>query len=365
MKVCHLTSAHPRYDTRIFHKECKSLVKNGYNVNLIVADDFGNEIKDGVNIFDVGRDKRGRFIRFTKTTRKVYKKAIQIDADLYHFHDPELIFFSYLLKIKGKKVIYDVHEDLPRQLLSKPYLGTIVKRLLSILIEKVENYFASKFNAVITATSFIRDRFLKINSESIDINNFPLLNEFKDFSSFKKKNEVCYVGGLSEVRGIYELVKSLSYLDSIRLNLGGSFNDYSFEKKTKSLKSWSKVNELGFLDRDKIRDVYSKSKIGLVTLHPIINYSDALPVKMFEYMACGLPVIASNVPLWKQIIEENKCGICVNPFNSEDIANTINKMVENPALLKEMGANGRKAILSKYNWSFEESKLLKLYKKLC
>ena len=365
MKVCHLTSVHPRYDTRIFHKECISLVNNGFNVYLIVADDLGNEIKDDINIFDVGRDQRGRFIRFIKTTRKVYKKAIQIDADIYHFHDSELILFAYILKLKGKKVIYDVHEDLPRQLLSKPYLGAITKRLLCFLIEKVENYFASKFTAIITATSFIRDRFLKINSESIDINNYPLLHEFEDFSSFKKQNEVCYVGGLSEVRGIFELVKSLNYLDSIRLNLGGSFNDSSFEKKTKSLKSWSKVNELGFLDRDKIRDVYSKSKIGLVTLYPVINYVDALPVKMFEYMACGLPVIASDVPLWKQIIDENKCGICVSPYNSEDIANTIDKMVKNPALLKEMGANGRKAILSKYNWSFEESKLLKLYENLC
>ena len=100
MKICHLTSAHPRYDTRIFHKECKSLNNNGYNVYLIVADNLGNEIKDGINIFDVGRDKLGRIIRFTKTTFKIFKKAIQIDAEIYHFHDPELIFFAYMLKLK-------------------------------------------------------------------------------------------------------------------------------------------------------------------------------------------------------------------------------------------------------------------------
>ena len=364
MKICHLTSAHPRYDTRIFHKECKSLNNNGYNVYLIVADNLGNEIKDGINIFDVGRDKLGRIIRFTKTTFKIFKKAIQIDAEIYHFHDPELIFFAYMLKLKGKKVIYDVHEDLPRQLLSKPYLGTITSRFFSFIIEIIENYFASKFTAVITATSFIRDRFLKINFKSIDVNNFPLLHEFEDFSSLKKQNEVCYVGSLSEVRGIYELVESFNYLDSVKLNLGGSFNNSNFEQKTKSLKSWSKVNALGFLDRDEIKHVYSKSKIGIVTLHPIVNYVDALPVKLFEYMASGLPVVASNIPLWKKIIEENKCGFCVNPLNPEEIANTIDRMIKNPSQLKELAANGRKAILLKYNWSFEESKLINLYANL-
>lgn len=362
MKVCHLTSAHPRYDTRIFIKECKSLANNGFAVSLIVADGLGDEHKDGVNFFDVGKNNSGRLSRFTKTTRNVYRKAIGIDADVYHFHDPELMFFAYLLKLKGKKVIYDVHEDLPRQLLSKPYLSNMSKKLLSFFIEKIENFFASRFTAIITATSFIKDRFIKINCETIDVNNFPLLSEFEDFSDKAKQNEICYVGGLSEVRGIFEIIESLNHLNSIRLNLAGLFNDSSFEKKAKAQPSWSKVNELGFLDRNGIKEVYSKSKIGLVTLHPIINYVDALPVKMFEYMASGLAVIASDIPLWKEIIEESKCGICVNPLNSKDIANAVDEMIQNPEALKEMGANGRNAVVQKFNWSNEEEKLLILYR---
>ena len=363
MKVCHLTSVHTRYDTRIFLKECQSLASNGYKVSLVVVDGLGDEYKEGVNILDVGKTNSGRLSRFTTTTRKVYKKAIDIDADIYHFHDPELMPFGYLLKLKGKKVIYDVHEDLPRQLLSKPYLG-FGKKVLSFLIEKIENFFSSKVSAVVTATPFIRERFTRLNTNSIDVNNFPLLSEFEDFSVFEKRNEICYVGGLSEVRGIHEVVRSLSNLQSIKLNLAGLFNDTNFEHKVKSLSSWSKVNELGFLDRDGIRDVLSKSKIGIVTLHPIVNYMDSLPVKMFEYMASGLPVIASDIPLWKSIIQETKCGVCVDPLNPDEIANAIHQIVNSPSRAKEMGQNGRKAVLSKYNWSIEESKLLKLYRDL-
>ena len=364
MKVCHLTSAHSRYDTRIFIKECKSLAKNGFAVSLIVADGLGNENKDGVNFFDVGQKSKHRLIRFIVTTNKVYKEALKLNADIYHFHDPELMFFAYLLKLKGKKVIYDVHEDLPRQLLCKPYLSNVSKKPLSFFIEKMENYFASRYTAVVTATSFIKDRFIKINCETIDVNNFPVLSEFEDFSKKAKQDEICYVGGLSEVRGIYEIIESLNFLNSLRLNLAGSFNDSSFEKKTKAQSSWSKVNELGFIDRNGIKEVYSKSKIGLVTLHPVINYVNALPVKMFEYMASGLAVIASDIPLWKEIIEESKCGVCVNPLNPKDIANAVNEMIQNPEALREMGANGRKAIVQKYNWSNEDKKLLMLYRKI-
>ena len=364
IKVCHLTSAHTRFDTRIFLKECQSLVSHNFDVSLVVADSLGNEVKDGVGIYDVGKTNAGRLSRFTQTTQKVYRKALDLEADIYHFHDPELMPFAFLLKLKGKKVIYDVHEDLPRQLLSKPYLGTISKHLLSFLIEKIENFFASRFTAIITATPFIRERFLKLNNHTIDINNFPIISEFEDFSQHPKKDEICYVGGLSQVRGILEVVKSLDNLNAIQYNLAGLFNDANFEKKVKSQPSWSKVNELGFIDREGIKNVYSKSKIGIVTLYPIVNYLDSLPVKMFEYMASGLPVIASDISLWKSIIVESKCGICVNPLNPNDIANAIEKMLQDPKALKKMGANGRKAVIQKYNWSIEENKLLKFYKNL-
>ena len=179
-----------------------------------------------------------------------------------------------------------------------------------------------------------------------------------------KKDEVCYVGGIAKIRGIKEIVTAMSITQNVRLNLAGAFSEKDVEKEVKSYDGWSSVNELGFLNRSEIVEVYKNSKAGLVTLYPIINYMDALPVKMFEYMASGIPVISSNIKLWQDIVEEAKCGICVNPLEPQEIAEAINFIIANPKEAQEMGENGRKAVLQKYNWGVEEEKLFRVYKKL-
>ena len=191
MKICQLTSAHPRYDTRIFVKECVSLSKN-YDVCLIVADGKGDEIKNNISIFDVGKPL-SRINRMFKTTKKVLKKAIEIDAHLYHFHDPELIPVGLKLVKKGKKVIFDIHEDVPLQLLNKPYLPSIFGKLLSFLYSKYEKNVGKKLTAVVCAEPVVNNRLSKINSNSINVYNFPKLDEFADIKDMwnERKSEVC------------------------------------------------------------------------------------------------------------------------------------------------------------------------------
>ena len=339
-------------------------MSNGCEVSLIVADSLGDEFKEGVNIHDVGENNSGRLSRFTKTTRRVYKKAINIDADIYHFHDPELMPSAYFLKLRGKKVIYDAHEDLPRQLLSKPYLGEFSKKLLSFLIEKVEFFFASKFTAIVTATPYIRDRFLKINSNTLDVNNFPLLGELFDSSStVVKKNQVCYIGGITEIRGIENLINACDKINGT-LVLAGKFQNQSLEQKVKSFKGWQNVDYRGFINRDEAKLVLSESKAGIVTFLAEPNHIHSQPNKMFEYMSAQLPVICSDFKLWKSIIEGHNCGFCVNPNDSIQIAEKINLLFDDSDAVTSLGLNGRKAVLKKFNWSIEEEKLFKLYKTL-
>jgi len=359
-KICHLTSVHPRYDTRIFVKECQSLQKAGFDVTLIVADGKGNEIKNNIKIYDIGKEQ-SRYKRMLNTPKKTFQKAIKIDADIYHFHDPELIKTGIKLLKLGKKVIYDVHEDVPRQILSKPYLNSFIKPTISKNFERFENRNAKKFSHIITATDFITSRFLKINKNSSSIKNYPKIDELKLNIPWKdKKNSACYIGSISKVRGISEIVEAMKYSD-YKLNIAGLFNDENLENEVKNLPSWNKIIEHGFANRQQIKQILKESKVGLVTLYPTINYKEALPVKMFEYMLAGIPVILSDIDLWKQIVNDANCGICVNPYKPKKIAEAINKIIENDVLAEKMGKNGQKAVLEKYNWKNEETKLIYIY----
>ncbi|WP_017726175.1 glycosyltransferase family 4 protein [Halalkalibacterium ligniniphilum] len=364
MKICHLTSAHPYKDTRIFLKECRSLSKSGYAVHLI-APSAPNEKINGIDVHGVEKEAGGRFKRMTKTVNDVYKKAVDINAEIYHFHDPELIPVGLKLKRAGKKVIYDVHEDVPRQILSKHWIRKGIRRSISWSFEQYENHAAKKFDGVVTATPFINERFSKLGCHAVNVNNYPLIDELqlKVKSWEKKQHAVCYVGGIGKIRGIHEMVEAIKKVDG-KLLLAGAFANKEDEHKAIRKEGWEKVDFLGYLDREGIREVFQQSVAGLVVLHPTANYIDALPVKMFEYMAAGIPVIASNFPLWNEIIEENQCGICVDPLEPKKIANAIQFFIKNPVEAKRMGQNGRLAIKEKYNWETENMKLLQLYNQI-
>ena len=362
LKITHITSAHSRYDIRIFLKMCKSLAEpEEYAVNLIVADGNGDEVCENVVIYDIGK-MEGRANRFLNAAKNIYPKAVDLDSDIYHLHDPELIPLGLKMKKIGKTVIFDAHEDLPKQLLTKPYLNKFLLLMLSKVATLYERYSGKKYDAIITATPSIKYKFLKINKNSIEINNFPILEEFNNDTTWgNKKDEVCYIGGIAEIRGIKELIKTLELLSGVSLNLAGDFAEKHIEQEVKTYSGWQKVNELGFIDRKKAKSVLAKSKAGIVTFHPSPNHVDAQPNKMFEYMSAGIPVIASHFPLWTEIVEGNNCGICVNPLSPKEMADAIEYIISHPEEAEKMGQNGKNAVIKKYNWDVEKLKLFKVY----
>jgi len=361
-RVAHLTSAHPRYDTRIYLKQCRSLAAAGYETYLIVADGEGDEVREGVRIRDAGA-AGGRGDRVFGATRRVLRRALELNADVYHFHDPELLPIGLALKRRRKRVIYDAHEDVPRDILSKVYISPVVRRPIAAMADRFERFASQRFDAVVAATPIIRDKFRGFGAVAVDVNNFALLGEL-DIAAManEKAAEVCYVGGIASVRGIKEIVAAVGFCRSeVRLNLAGTFDEVGLKADVEKLSGWDRVSELGYLSRPQVRDVLHRSVAGLVTLHPTQAYMDALPIKMFEYMSASIPVIASNFPLWREIVETKGCGLCVDPLNPEAIAAAIDKLMANPDLAREMGARGNEAIRQRYNWEAEERKLLSLY----
>jgi glycosyltransferase involved in cell wall biosynthesis len=362
IKVCHLTSVHPIDDVRIFHKECISLAKNGYDVTLIACGEREyEEIKNGVKCISLYVPVKNRLERMIKRPKAIYKKALEIDTYIYHFHDPELLPVGKKLKRKGKKVIYDAHEDLPRQILQKDWIPDSLKRSISVIFEFIENSYVKQMDAVVTVTEYIAKRFQKVAKRVIVCANYASVSEFNKIPDFNKRNNsVCYIGGISKLRGIEEVVAACEKA-GITLNLAGEFENEMLKTKILANKS---VNYLGYLSREGIQNILTLSFAGVVTFLPAPNHNNACPNKIFEYMASGIPVIASNFEKWIPIIEGNYAGICVNPTSIEEISNAIKYLKENPQTAIEMGKNGRRAFEEKYNWQVEEKKLLQLYNSL-
>jgi len=365
-KICHLTSVHPARDARIFHKEAKTLAGAGYDTSLIAVHDSG-EILDKIKILPLPTHSN-RIDRMTKTVFMSLKLTLREKADIYHFHDPELIPVGILLKLyTGKKVIYDVHEDYAKQSLSKHYLPKITRKGIALSIKILEYLSSLFFDAVVTATNDILKNY-SYHRRAVCVRNFPVTSAF---SPVKNKNsdvfKIIYVGGLSRERGITEIVSALDYVNQsvdIELKLYGKFSPESYEAEVKSLKGFQKTTYSGWMDYDNVPELLAKADVGIVCLHPISNYLTALPVKLFEYMAAGLPVIASNFPVLKEIVEENNCGICVDPLNPAQIAKAVAYMVTHENERIRMGENGRRAVMEKYNWENESKKLLGLYEDL-
>ena len=367
LKIAHLTTVHKRFDTRIFKKQCISLSrKDNYNVSLIVADGLGSTKHKNINIYDVGPSKN-RFDRIFISAKKIYLKALDLDCDIYHLHDPELLNMGLQLKNKGKKVIFDSHEDVSEDIMIKDWVPFYFRKLISLIYNVFEKFICKQLDFVISATPYISNKFQEKGVISLDIKNYPIKEDYiyQKTNWNEKKNEICYVGEISKERGIIELIESLENLKNIRLNLVGSFSDSNLKKRCEKMKGWGQVNELGFLPQKEIYKIFNNSKLGIVTLHPTKTYLPSIPVKIFEYMAAGLPIVCSNFDFWEELIfKKYKCAVQVDPLSSSEIAGAVEHLMYNDIVSKKMIEEGIRAIKETFNWNIEEKKLYDVYNRI-
>ncbi len=367
MKVCHITSGHNYDDVRIFQKECVSLAKGGYEVYLIAVGE--SSFQDGVNIIGIGEPTKSRLKRMMVTTKKAYKEAVDVDAQIYHFHDPELLPYGLRLKRDGKKVIFDSHENYKAQILEKKYIPQMLRKVIAFLYRTYESYVVKHFDAVIIPCTIGGvNIFDNIAKKTVYIDNLPVMSELTD--RYQERNfvdckSICYVGGLTYNRGITHLIKAADKA-GVKLILAGNFMPSSYGDEVKKMPQYQNVDYKGYLNRNDVINIYKECAIGICTILNVGQYNmgDNFATKVYEYMSSGLPVIISESAHAKRVLKEYEFGLCVPPDDIEAISEAINYLLNNPDIAKEMGESGRRAVLERYNWDIEEEKLLFLYEEL-
>jgi glycosyltransferase involved in cell wall biosynthesis len=377
-QVVHITSVHPPYDARIFHKQVRTLIQSGIRVALIAQHDDDTSV-DGVKILALP-SPGNRVLRILRLPWRVFRLAVKQRARVYHLHDPELLPVAILLKLTTRaKVVYDVHENVPKQILTKPWLPRWTRKGVSLLYRGVEQlalHFVDEI--VIAEDSYIEN--YQGRKNVCPIRNYPILSLFpvgEEPLPLPSTEEdafcITYIGGITRCRGVFELLEAIRYIRSVDeepviLKLVGPVVTRELEHEIRSFIHShgmdTSVVMPGPIPHGQIFELLKRSHLGVAILHPEPNYLESIPTKLFEYMAAGIPVIVSDFPLWKEVVTECRCGLVVDPLNPQAIAEGILHFIGHPVERAAMGASGRQAALRMYSWETEGQRLLDLYEKL-
>lgn len=360
-KVCHVTSAHRPFDGRIFERECTSLTKY-YDVYLIAPNVEDCE-KNGVRVRGVSLPS-GRFSRQFKK-KDIFKRMIEINADVYHFHEPELIPYGLKIKKRGKKIIFDSHENVPATFLKMNYIPKCLRGFASKCYTLYEKYALKKFDSVVSVTPEIVDRLKEINPNTYMLTNFPIYKEKEDERKWERK--IGFAGTVNDDWNIKKIIKAIEGLD-VCFELAGWVTPQYLEE-LKLLPAWNKVNFHGVLKHDDVFRMLQTCSIGMAVssnTNPNGGYRRGSigVTKIFEYMKCGIPLIATDKEIWKEIVEDNECGFCVDCDNIEQIREKIEFLLNNTEESIKLGNNGILLVKNQYCWQVQEDTLFKMYSKL-
>lgn len=366
LRVAHLTTVHPAHEPRILERECVSLQEAGYEVHLIVPHDKP-EVYRGVQVHNL-MPVRGRVQRFVIAQWALYRAARKLQADLYHYHDPELFLAALALKFQGKKVIVDVHENLPEQILFKNWVHPLIRSSVARLAGVIERSLYKRFDGIVVV---VPDLLVKFPAEKTAlVRNFPALDiaDFAGAEAYQKRpNSLLYVGRVEEGRGALEMCELVAALPkelSVNLQLAGPMSTAEIEQTLKGHAAAKQITFLGWQSRSQVRQLLGQARVGLNLLRPLPNYLKALPTKAFEYMAAGLPVLSTDLPLLTPIIEKHKCGLIVPSQDTAATVKALEWLLTHPKEAEEMGRRGQEAVKSEYSWGAEFRTLRNLYEKI-
>jgi hypothetical protein len=356
---------HPPDDARIAARECRTLLDAGI-ATVLVAADIGRAPYPELPTLLIRRPS-GRLTRILLSTWRTMMAGLSLRGRIYHLHDPELIPMGLVLKLLGKCVVYDVHENLPKQVLGKRWLPPWSRHTAARLAALIERVADSFFDAIVVANATSLERFR--NPRTVLVRNYADVREFARSGPARAHRDrppmIAYVGAISRERGLLEMVDAMALVrhpDATLILAGPMPEDLTDVVARRP--GWDRVVAAGWHSRAAVQDLLARARIGVSVLHPLPNYLDNYPSKLFEYMASGLPSIVSDFPLWREVIDETDCGVVVDPLDPRAIAAAIDELLADPDRAEAAGERGRVATHERLNWTVEGEKLVQLYTRL-
>ncbi|AGB15630.1 glycosyltransferase [Halovivax ruber XH-70] len=366
MKICILTSSHSTFDTRIFHKQARSLTNAGHDVSIVTPHE-SDTVRDGVSICAVGDEDIGS--AGLEHARAIYRKARSMDADVYHFHDPGLLPFGLLLaKRTDARVIYDCHEQYEKAFRRYDFPPDYLNPLVS-LFPAFQSFVANRLDAVITTTETAAEDFRRRGQQNVvTVKNFPLTGHGMAVDSpIERASEhvLVYVGGLNETRGLEPMLRLVSALRERDYDVEAWFlgstagQEERIQKLTSQLKLADSVTFTGRVPHEQVYSYLASGDIGLALLDPE-RFEQDIPIKLFEYMYAGLPIVTTPIGVSSKYVDED-WGVIVPFDETEAQAKAVGRLLDDHERVEQMGKQGKEMVETQYSWEVEQDQLLELY----
>lgn len=363
-KIMHASSAHPATDIRIFHKECAALSQSGLEVHLS-AIARADETQNGVHIHALP-EAESRLRRAVMGNFRIWTILLRVRPDLLHVHDPELIPLALLWgAVNRRPTVYDAHEDLSTSIMAKTYLPMSTRRAVTAFARVLEWSAGRWLSMIVAATPAIARGYP--TGKVVTVENFPWLSSFEDIApvTAAKQRNIIYVGGLNRERGAFEMISAIeaSTLEPpLTLTIAGVVSsEVDQALRDKPLPT---VTYLGNVPVGEVPGLISDSIAGLALLHPLANYLESQPTKLFEYMAAGRPFVASNFAYWKKLFGPFECGFFVDPSDPDAIREAIEVLASDLAMASAMGQRGRSALERNFTFETQAIKLRRVVERL-
>ena len=393
VKICFLADKHDLYDDRIYWKMAVPLRKRGARVHYLLLGprDESGTTREGIE-YRMRRVKtfaKNPYLNFIlkrmnpkNNYRRLFRDASSLRADIYHLHDLWINRLGPGLKTLPHRpvVFYDAREPYSDDYRSFYGSGAFSKRILGPFaswVDRWEKRQAGHYDLVIANEPLVAQRFAHVlgKERSAVLYNYTDMSIFdrsegrrSDVQGEQERYDLIHCGLLTAQRGAMVLLESVrearKKIPGIRVLLLGRIDPPGLRRQMEDY-----MARHGLEDQIQIREqvpyeevgsYYRNSRVGLILWQPEPSLKIKMPIKLFEYMAFGLPVIGSDLGHIGEFIDREGCGIKVDPGNPGEIARAMEKLLGNDGSYEEMSRKGRTASQD-FRWEREFERLLGLY----